>query len=474
MNENLICSLLMSHVNLNFFVLGSDYKYKFFSPLHKNVIKNIWGIDIEVGLSLLDIISVEEDKEKAKSNFDHVLQTKEILVLNEEYGDTLLQRNYYQDRYVPIIEDDEVVGILVVVEENFINKDLNIFEQIINLPQSGITLANAKDPNHPLIYVNDGFTNMTGYHSEEVLGKNCKFLQNKDQNQKGISIIKEALQNKVSCKVELRNYKKDGTLFYNLLVISPIFNSNGELIYFAGIQNDITELKKLQDQTFQENKIDSMKTLLTNIAHQWRQPLSLISTLSSSLVMQNELNAIDNSDIKKYANDITQTAQYLSSILNQFSQLIIDEEKSNFYIYDLLFQNSSIEGISFIINCDHYISLVNYKNMFDTIIKNIIENSVAALQYKEERLILIDVLIVDNSLEITIKDNADGIDEELLLNIFEPYFTTHHQSQGKGLGLYVVDNLIRQIGGTISITNTTFFYNNKVHQGIKNTIIVPL
>ncbi len=473
MNENSIFNLLVSHSNLNFFSVDHQYRYTSFSPLHSSVIKNIWGIDISIGLSILDIISIQEDKEKAKRNFDQVLQSKEILVLNEEYGDTLLQRNYYQDKYIPIIEDDKVVGVLVVVEEIFINKDLNIFEQIINLPQSGITLADARDETHPLIYVNNGFTNITGYQSEEVLGKNCKFLQNDDRNQKAVLIIKKALQNKVACKVELRNYKKDGTLFYNLLSISPIFNSNGELVYFAGIQNDITPLKKLQDQTFQEDKIDSMKNLLTNIAHQWRQPLSLISTLSSGLLIKNELNSIENVDIKKYANEITATAQYLSSILNQFSKLIIDEEKTNFYIYDLLVEHTLFDRINVVINCDRYISLASYRSMFDTIIKSVLDNSMAAFESIEEKYIFIDVIKKEDFLEISIKDNANGIDEKLLANIFEPYFTTHHQSQGKGLGLYVVDNLIRHIGGTISIENTTFTYNEKRYKGIKNTIIIP-
>lgn len=474
MNNDKIFSLIVSNSNLNFFCVDLDYKYTNFSLIHSQVIKNIWGVDIKTGFSILDIITKEEDRLKAKENFDKVIQNNKALILDEEYGSTLLHKNYYQNKYFPLSKNKKIIGVLVIVEEILINKDINIFEQIVNLSQSGITLADARDENHPLIFVNSGFSKLTGYSSDEALGRNCRFLQNDDINQQEVMIIKEALKNKTPCNVELRNYKKDGTLFYNLLVISPIFNTQGELIYFAGIQNDITELKKLEEQAFYKDKTSSMKNLIKNISHQWRQPLSLISTLSSGLVLKNDCDILSSEDIKTCGNEITTTAKYLSSILNQFSELLIDEPKSTFSLFELFDKNCNSLDVNFLINCEKTIYITSYKNMFEKIINNLIENSIIALENIEEKFIFIDVVKIDNHLNITIKDNANGIEETLLKNIFEPYFTTHHQAQGKGLGLYIVDNFIQNIGGRISIKNASFTHNDKQYKGLISTIVLPL
>ncbi|MEK7792577.1 MAG: PAS domain-containing protein [Pseudomonadota bacterium] len=105
------------------------------------------------------------------------------------------------------------------------------------------------------IDVNKAFEKMTGYTQAEVLGKNCRFLQGKENEQEGVNQLRKAIQNKETVEVTLRNYRKNGELFYNHLLMSPLFDSKGNLLYFLGVQYDITqrvyateEIKKLKEQ----------------------------------------------------------------------------------------------------------------------------------------------------------------------------------------------------------------------------------
>jgi PAS domain S-box-containing protein len=105
----------------------------------------------------------------------------------------------------------------------------------------GVTIADARLPDMPLIYVNKGFEDMTGYSAREAVGRSCRFLQAYDRDQSHLAAVRDALHNGQSCNVRLRNYRKDGSLFWNELHLSPVRSEQGELTHFVGIQLDVTD-----------------------------------------------------------------------------------------------------------------------------------------------------------------------------------------------------------------------------------------
>ena len=115
-----------------------------------------------------------------------------------------------------------------------------IYRQIIEASPSGIILVDARLPDMPIVAVNVAFEQFTGYSRDEVIGHNCRFLQGDDRDQPGLSIIREAIRARTQCVTVLRNYRKDGSMFWNELRIAPIRNVDGEVTHFIGIQNDIT------------------------------------------------------------------------------------------------------------------------------------------------------------------------------------------------------------------------------------------
>ncbi len=128
--------------------------------------------------------------------------------------------------------------------EESIQKSLLI--QAIGMTAEGLAISDPNLPDNPLIFVNQGFETITGYKAEEVIGKNCRFLQGDASDPVASKTIKDSIREGKSCVVELLNYKKDGSLFWNRLSLSPIKDESGKITHFVGIQSDITKSKKLE------------------------------------------------------------------------------------------------------------------------------------------------------------------------------------------------------------------------------------
>ena len=107
-----------------------------------------------------------------------------------------------------------------------------IFMQAIMHSKDGITISDANRHDNPLIFVNKAFEEFTGYSSEEVINRNCRFLQGSQRSQRNINVVREAIENANRCLVTLRNYRKDGSMFWNELSISPVLNMQGKLTHF--------------------------------------------------------------------------------------------------------------------------------------------------------------------------------------------------------------------------------------------------
>ena len=116
----------------------------------------------------------------------------------------------------------------------------SLLAKAVDQSVDGIIIADARKPDLPLVYVNVGFEKMTGYSSREVLGKNCRFLQGEDRMQPSIEVVREAVKNGESCVVMLRNFRKDGSLFWNEFNMSPVRDNGGVVTHFIGVLKDVT------------------------------------------------------------------------------------------------------------------------------------------------------------------------------------------------------------------------------------------
>jgi len=160
-------------------------------------------------------------------------------------------------------------------------RELQQLQQAIDDANVPITLADPSEEDDPLVYVNGAFEEMTGYPPEEALGRNCRFLQGEGTDPEEVAMLRSAINNEESTSVELRNYRKDGTEFWNQLTVTPIYGDDGQLVRYLGTQEDITERKTRQqelkaEQEFTRQALDTLTDVFyvldtDGTIHRWNE-----------------------------------------------------------------------------------------------------------------------------------------------------------------------------------------------------------
>jgi ABC-type amino acid transport substrate-binding protein/nitrogen-specific signal transduction histidine kinase len=235
------------------------------------------------------------------------------------------------------------------------------------------------------------------------------------------------------------------------------------------LEEKTKEQLKQQQLLLNQSKIASMGEMMGNIAHQWRQPLSIISTASTGLLMEKEFNKkISDEKFKDTLNTINEHAQYLSQTIDTFRDYI----NSNKKIQKVILQDSINVGINIVHASyqNNYIKLVSnienvekleinlVSNELSEVIINILNNAKDAIKQNniQNPCVKIDLKKLEDKVIISIEDNAGGIPEDIIAKIFEPYFTTKHKSQGTGLGLHMSYQIITEsLKGNIYAKNSS-------------------
>ena len=173
-----------------------------------------------------------------------MLENLERALLGESFADEVKVGGVVLDcRYRPLQDrDGGIVGAVwqaVKAEQSRGVEAARLKEMATDASSEGV-VTDPRRPDDPIVYANSAFEEMTGYREGEVLGRNCRFLQGEDRDQPALGVLRQALQDGRECRVTLRNYRKDGTPFWNELSISPVVEG-GRLVNFVGVQKDVTE-----------------------------------------------------------------------------------------------------------------------------------------------------------------------------------------------------------------------------------------
>ncbi|MFA6145425.1 MAG: PAS domain-containing protein [Sulfurimonas sp.] len=191
------------------------------------------------------------------NNFDKSVHSIDIFLdvfyeYDKEFKAKII-RNMISDlrKKVPCLEISNFYGGLYMLRK--FHEDTSEFQKylldILDQAKNGITITDPNLPDNPIIYVNQAFSDLFGYTRDEVIHKNCRFLQGDDREQLGLDEIRRAIAEQTNVTVTLRNYDKDGHIVYNEITISPIFDKEtGKLRYFLGVQKDVSRVSRLMQQ----------------------------------------------------------------------------------------------------------------------------------------------------------------------------------------------------------------------------------
>ena len=261
--------------------------------------------------------------------------------------------------------------------------------------------------------------------------------------------------------------------------IQSIFNRYKKIISLE-TNNRIKQEKLLHNQT----KMASMGEMILNIAHQWRQPLSIISTSATGVKLQKELNCLEDKEFYSAMDNINDSAQYLSQTIDDFRNFLVPSiEVNEFDICESINNTLKLISPSFKSNditienkCDH-ITIKSLQNELIQVLMNLLKNSKDVLIENNIQLKYIEIknYTKENFIFIEVKDNAGGVDEKIIDKIFEPYFTTKHKAQGTGIGLYMSSEIThKKLNGELFVENIIFNIDKKEYKGAKFTIKLPI
>ena len=315
--------------------------------------------------------------------------------------------------------------------------------------------------NKKIVDLNDSALALSGYDKkEDIIGMSYFNFVSDDDLEKVVKKIQERFIGKY--EVSLKN--KKGKIFPALLQVTRLKENNDTFIINI---LDLTDIKRREKILSHNIKMAQMGEMLGNIAHQWRQPLSVITTAASGIKMKKEYATITDDELYLLLDSILLNSEQLSATIDMFRNFVEEKiESKRVVIQDRINNALAIietrmqnEHITLINNIDYSIpipAIITVGELSQVII-NIMNNAIDILidNKQEDKIIEINLEEKENTVLISIEDNAGGISEKTIKHIFEPYFTTKHKSVGTGIGLYMsYDIIVNHMKGDLYAKNT--------------------
>ena len=414
---------------------------------------------------------------------------KEITITNKDFQKIDLEVS------VNIINIEDNLELVFlgkdITQKKIDEKVLRQAYQVFKNTHDGIIIT---DENVNIINVNDAFIKCTGYELYEVLNKNPKILKSDKNSNDFYQDMWKEIKEKNYWDGEIVNRKKDGTNYIEWLTISAVYNDKNELVNYIGIFSDISKqknqeeiIKEKERMLFNQSKMASMGEMLGNIAHQWRQPLSVISLAAGAIKISCDYKEIyKDEEIKDFVDSISSSTNYLSETIDDFRNFFIQDTTNEKFdslevinkTLKLLSSNFKYKQIEIVFRKVETNTIMASENEFKQVLMNILNNAKDALVQNDKiknKYIFIDINFDENDVIIDICDNAGGIDEDIIEKVFEPYFTTKHKSIGTGIGLYMAEEIItKHMNGALFVCNKKYFYNDIEYEGANFSIKIPL
>lgn len=330
---------------------------------------------------------------------------------------------------------------------------LNLLMRAVQSARNGIIVTDAKRSDNPIIYANPAFSELTGFRLEQILGRNCRFLQRDDRDQVAIDRVREAIRLAEPVTAVVRNYRKTGRLFWNELTVSPVFDDQGELVNFVGIQNDVSA------RVESERRVSEFYSM---ISHELKTPLSSIHGALTSL-LEIKLNAQSRKLLEIAINNSGKLSRLIDDILDwkklesgKFKLHVteLDPDVLITDVFDDFTESGKGQGLKLkkVIDSERLIHAD-----FDRIaqvLTNFISN---AIKYSPPGGTII-VSVRDTESDTTrfsVTDEGPGIPESQIDNLFIHFqqldSPDRRDKGGTGLGLAIAKAIVELHGGHIGV-----------------------
>lgn len=339
-------------------------------------------------------------------------------------------------------------------------EQLALMFQAVESARNGVVITDPRRPDNPIIYTNPAFTHITGYGADEILGVNCRFLQGEDREQSALSEIRQSINDARSITAVLRNYRKDGSRFYNELTISPVHNPAGLLVAFVGIQNDITARIEAEER---------ISDFYSVVSHELRTPIAKIKS-SLAIIADGESGPVSES-VRRFVDISAKAADGLWRLIEN----ILDFKKLESGKFRLLTQRLNLAPLveNTVAEFQPVASAASVRLRFSSltdctvvadsqrivqVLENFMSNAVKFSPPGSEILVQLTVRD-DHWARVEVQDFGPGItkiDAAKLFTKFQQLDSADRRMRGgTGLGLAVCKAIIEAHSGNIGLESST-------------------
>ena len=360
-----------------------------------------------------------------------------------------------------------------ITERKKYKEELLRLSRIVEQTSEGVLIVNRSGI---IEYVNPAFCKNTGYSEEEAVGQRPSMLKSGAQNDAFYSHMWDAISQGKSWSGSVVDRRKDGSFFPALLSIFPVHDESGESLYFVGIQRDISDLKRMEDQFLQAQKMEAIGTLVGGIAHDFNNMLAAIQ--ASTYLARIKIGSAPEESAARLT-DIEQLTKRAADMIKQMLAFARKDKMQR----DMLTLNSFLkEGFKLAKTaipenidlawdiCEEELSINGDSTQLQQVIMNLLNNARDALSGKDKPRVAISLrpfratpeflehhehIQTGRYAHLSITDNGTGISTDHLGKVFEPFFTTKEVGEGTGLGLAMVYGVIESHGGLVEVESTS-------------------
>lgn len=355
-------------------------------------------------------------------------------------------------------------------ESTITDPDLNdrggVFFAAVEMTRMPMILTDPNQHDNPIVFANKAFLDLTGYEEDEVLGRNCRFLQGAQTDRNAVAELRSAVESASSVALEILNYRRDGSPFWNAVFIGPVYDTEGKLLYFFASQLDVTRRRNTEQSVRQSQKMESIGQLTAGLAHDFNNLLQVVNG-NLELVAATR----DPERVQKYVAAAQSAAERGAKLTRQLLAFARKTrlEPRPLNLTQLVSEFSELIESSVNKQVDIHLSLrrglppvVVDPDQLEMALLNIVNNARDAMP--DGGLVTISTtplrleedtdgqdLKPGDYVALQVRDEGQGMLPSVLERATEPFFTTKGVGKGTGLGLAMASGFVRQSGGRLEI-----------------------
>jgi PAS domain S-box-containing protein len=361
-----------------------------------------------------------------------------------------------------------------VDRQGFVPRRNDIFFAAVETTRMPMVITDPRQPDNPIVFANVAFLEMTGYTPQEVVGRNCRFLQGPDTDRGVVDEIRDAVAAQREMATELLNYRKDGSTFWNALFITPLRSPEGELLYFFSSQLDVSRRRDAESALSQSQKMEALGQLTGGIAHDFNNLLQVVTGNLDVLERRLRKLNVDDPMVGKALAGARSGTRRSAELTQQLLSFARKQQLSGRVINLNELARTTADLARRTLGGAVQLSLALEDGLWNTRIDptqaevallNLLLNARDALPPGGGRVsIHTGQLLADEAaavahalpragpyVRLSVTDNGHGMTPEVMQRVLDPFFTTKPEGSGTGLGLSMVYGFAKQSGGTVTL-----------------------